>query len=58
MPNFCVDVKETLNDAEFIVLDVMKLLQNLSSSKSPRSANIHPRILKECALECALSLHM
>jgi len=58
MPDFCVSVKETLDNIEFTELDVLKLLQNLNSSKSPGPDNVHPRILKKCASELAVLLYM
>ena len=47
--DFCVSPKETLGNIEFTESDVLKLLQNLNSSKSPGPDNVHPRILKECS---------
>jgi len=39
-PDFCLSVKKTFN-IEVIELDVLKLLQNLNSSKLPGPDNIH-----------------
>ena len=58
MPDFSPSVKETLSNIEFTEFDILKLLQNLNSSKSPGPDSIHPRILKECALQLAEPLYI
>ena len=55
---FCASPKETLGNVEFTEYDVLKLLQNLNSSKLPGPDNMHPRILKQYAQELAVPLYM
>jgi len=57
MPDFCASLKESLGNNEFTEFDVLKLLQDLNSSKSPGLDNMHPIILKECAQELAVPLY-
>ena len=57
MPDFCASPKETLGNIKFTESDVLKLLQNLNSSKLPGPDNMHPRILKECAQELAVPIY-
>ena len=55
------EVKEghsVLSNITFTVSDIMELLLNLNSNKSPGPDTIHPRVLKECAEVLALPLYL
>ena len=49
LPN--LRTKEKLADIKFTEVRVQKLLESLDPNKTPGCDRVHPRILKECALE-------
>lgn len=52
------NVQKSLDDIEFSESDIMKLLTMIDTSKSPGPDQIHPRVLKECAIELVGPLFM
>jgi hypothetical protein len=46
-----VTVQQYLNDIQFSEQEILQLLLKVNVNKSPGPDNIHPRVMKECAVE-------